>query len=154
MNENKMKWGDDFAMVISSDAVHYGDEQWGGANFAFYGVSDTSYAAVKKHEFEILNTISGEISPEKIKKFTQYTVQDDDYRKYKWTWCGRYSVPLGLLTAYYLKETRQDKPLFGKIIGYSSSYENIPLPVKDLGMGVTAPAYNHHWVGYAAVRYN
>ncbi len=154
LNENKMKWGDDFAMVISSDAVHYGDEDWGGENFAFYGVSCTSYVDTKAHELDIMQTIAGQITPGKIKRFTQYTVDDYDYKKYKWTWCGRYSVPLGLLTANYLKEMREGTPLRGRVIGYSSSYKNMPLPVKDLNMDVTAPAYDHHWVGYAAIRYD
>ncbi len=154
LNEKQLKWGSDFAMVISSDAVHYGDEDWGGENFAFYGVSCTSYVDTKSHELDIMQTIAGQITPYKIKRFTQYTVDDYDYKKYKWTWCGRYSVPLGLLTANYLKEMRNGEPLRGRVIGYASSYKNMPLPVKDLNMDVTAPAYDHHWVGYAAIRYD
>jgi len=154
LNGEGLKWGDDFAMVISSDAVHYGDEDWGGKNFAFFGVSCTSYVDTKAHELDIMQTIAGRITPGKIKRFTQYTVDDYDYKKYKWTWCGRYSVPLGLLTANYLKEMRDGTALRGRVIGYTSSYKNMPLPVKDLNMDVTAPAYDHHWVGYAAIRYD
>ena len=149
-----MHWGKDFAFVFSSDAVHYGDEEWGGKDFAYYGTSCTSYKDAREHEIEVLHTIAGPLSPDKIKRFTQYTVQDNDFRKYKWTWCGRYSVPLGLLTAIDLKALQGKEPLRGKVIGYTSSLVNMPLPVKDLGMNVTAPAYDHHWVGYAAVRYD
>ncbi len=148
-----MTWGKDYAFILSSDAVHYGDEDWGGQNFAFYGTSGTSYAQAKGHELEVMHTISGHISNGMIHKFCELTVDDKDYKKYKWTWCGRYSVPLGLLTINTLNEMLYDEPLCGQVIGYSTSIERDPIPVKDLGMGVTAPAYDHHWVGYAAIKY-
>jgi len=149
-----LQWNKDFAFVFSSDAVHYGDMDWGGKNFAYYGTNCTSYVETKTHELEIMHSIAGRITPAGIHKFTQFTVRDDDYRKYKWTWCGRYSLPLGLQTAYYLNQKMGNEPLRGTVIGYGSSLTNKPVPVKDLGLGVTAPAYDHHWVGYAAIRYD
>ena len=143
-----------FAFVISTDAVHYGDQGWGGKNFAPYGIGATSYQRVKEHELEILQTISGIVSPVKVHKFYQFTVQPDNFRKYKWTWCGRYSVPLGLLTVNDLNESLYQEPIKGQVIGYSTSIEHDPIPVSDLRMGVNAPANEHHWVGYAAVKYN
>ena len=154
MKQHNLKPGKDVAFIFSSDAVHYGDEDWGGKDFAYYGTSCTSYKDAREHEIEVLHTIAGRITKDKVKKFTQYTVDDYDYHRYKWTWCGRYSVPMGLLTVNLLKEKLEGEPLRGSSIGYTSSLVNMPLPVKDLGMGVTAPAYDHHWVGYAAVRYD
>ena len=148
-----MTWGKDYAFILSSDAVHYGDEDWGGQNFAFYGTSRTGYAQAREHELEVMHTISGHISEGMIHKFCELTVEDKDYKKYKWTWCGRYSVPLGLLTINTLNEMLYGESLRGQVIGYSTSIERNPIPVKDLGMGVTAPAYDHHWVGYAAIKY-
>jgi MEMO1 family protein len=147
------KWGADFAMVISSDAVHYGDEGWGGSNYAFCGTDSSGYRAAVKHEWEIIHTLSGKFNPEKIRKFTTMTLDENDYRTYKWTWCGRYSIPVGLLTSYYLSESMKMKPLDGIPVGYSNSIEKEPLPVNDLGMGITAPASMHHWVGYPAIGY-
>jgi len=148
-----MQWGKDFAFIISSDAVHYGDEGWGGQNFAYYGTACTSYTNAKGHEMEIMHTISGYISEGMIHKFCDMTVEKDDYHKYKWTWCGRYSVPLGLLTINKLNEMLYNEPLHGQVIGYSTSIEREPIPVNNLRMGVTAPANDHHWVGYAAIKY-
>ena len=100
MKKNKLNWGNDIAILISTDAVHYGDEDWGGKNYAPYGTDSLSLVEVKNIELEIINNcLVGEVSPTKIQKFIQYTVQEDDYKEYKWTWCGRYSVPFGLLTA-------------------------------------------------------
>ena len=37
LKDDGLKWGKDVAIVISTDAVHYGDEEWNGSNFAYYG---------------------------------------------------------------------------------------------------------------------
>ncbi len=82
------------------------------------------------------------------------TVDENDFKKYKWTWCGRYSIPFGLMTAYYLNgQLHKGDFLYGKYISYSTSHEFPPIPVEDLGMGVTAPANHNHWVGYASIGY-
>ena len=99
-----MTWGKDFAMVISNDAVHYGDDDWGGRNYAPYGADSSGYKQAVDHEKEIMdNCLTGEVNPGKIAHFVRYTVKEDNYKEYKWTWCGRYSVPFGLLTAYHLQ---------------------------------------------------
>lgn len=148
-----MIWGKDFAIVISTDAVHYGDEDWGGKNYSFYGTDSTGYARAVAHEKEIMDTLSGDLNQRKVKAFCDFTVDEKDFHEYKWTWCGRYSVPLGLLTAYDLNEATGGQPLAGNIIGYSNSINHPAIKVDDLRMGVTAPANVHHWVGYAAIGY-
>ncbi|MBI3501839.1 MAG: AmmeMemoRadiSam system protein B [Bacteroidetes bacterium] len=148
MKENKLEWGKDIALVLSTDAVHYGDEDWGGKNFATYGADSAGYEKAVAHEHEIIgNCFAGELTTEKIKKFTEYTVKKDDYKDYLWTWCGRYSVPMGLLTAFYMAEAGKTK-LTGTPIGYATSLSHPPIPVEDLKMGTTAPAKIRHWVGY------
>jgi AmmeMemoRadiSam system protein B len=153
LKKKNLKWGEDVAIVISADAVHYGDEDWGGKNFAFYGADTAGYKKAVEHEYEIMNAcFQGNVDSTKVKKFTDYTVDEKDHKAYKWTWCGRYSVPLGLLTSTKLSELIFKKPLQGTILGYGTSIENKHIPVNDLGtMGVTAKANIRHWVGYAAV---
>jgi MEMO1 family protein len=148
-----MVWGKDFAIVISTDAVHYGDEDWGGRNYALYGTDSAGYLQAVAHENEIMDTLSGNLSPRKIKSFFDFTVDEKDFHEYKWTWCGRYSVPLGLLTAYDLNEAIGGRSLVGSIIGYSNSINHSAIRVEDLKMGLTAGAGLHHWVGYAAIGY-
>ncbi|MCK9398557.1 MAG: AmmeMemoRadiSam system protein B [Bacteroidales bacterium] len=148
-----LEWGKDFAIVISTDAVHYGDQDWGGRNYAPYGTDSAGYRQAIAHEKEIMDTLSGLLSPQKVNAFCDFTVDANDFHEYKWTWCGRYSVPLGLLTAFELNEITGGKPLVGSIIGYSSSIDHPAIKVDDLGMGQTAPANIHHWVGYAALGY-
>jgi len=155
VKENNLKWGNDFAIVISNDAVHYGDEDWGGKNYATYGCDIAGYEKAVAHENEIINTsLLPLLDTACIHKFFNFTVQPGNWREYKWPWCGRYSVPFGLLTGMYLSQTNGVEKLKGIKMGYSNSIAHKPLPVEDLLMGKTAIATLHHWVGYAAIGYN
>jgi AmmeMemoRadiSam system protein B len=154
MNERGLEWGSDLAIVISSDAVHYGDKDWGGKNMAPLGSGEEGNEKAVEHEKEIISTsLTGPISEYKIKKFVNYTVQETDYHVYKWTWCGRYSIPLGLMTANKLNIRINKKPLEGTLVDYATSIDHEHYPVEDIGMGTTAPANENHWVGYAGIGY-
>jgi AmmeMemoRadiSam system protein B len=149
--EHKWKWGKDYAIVATTDAVHYGNEDWGGTDRALFGCDSAGNAKAIEMEKEIMNKcLRGDLSPEKIRLFSTYTLKSDNYREYKWTWCGRYSVPVALYTAYYLNGSQ---PLNGEIVDYSTSITRLHLPVDDIGMGRTAIATPCHWVGYAAIGY-
>ena len=154
VQERNWQWGKDYAILISNDAVHYGDKDWGGKNFARYGSDQKGYDQAVAFEHQLISEcLSDELTPGKIQKFTEYTVQKDDFRKYKWTWCGRYAVPFGLLTSFYLQKKFGGPSLNGHLLDYATSIDHAHLPVKDLRMGVTAPANLHHWVGYVGMAY-
>ncbi len=149
--KNNMQWGKDYSIIISTDAVHYGDKDWGNNNFAFYGADENGYKLAVGHEMEIINDcLVQDITVDKIKKFIDYTVSKDNYKDYKWTWCGRYSVPFGLLTVYNLQNL-YGVELSGTLIKYATSIDHPHIPVKEIGMGETAPANINHWVGYVAL---
>ncbi len=152
--EDNLKWGVDFALLVTTDAVHYGDEDWGGKNNALFGADTSGYKKAVELEYEIINnSLVGNITQQKIQKFFEYTVNPTDYKEYKWTWCGRYSIPLGLSTAFYLNDYQGGEPLNGDFIGYSTSIDHSSIPVDDIEMGKTAIANIHHWVGYSAIGY-
>jgi len=154
MQESELHWGENLAIVISTDAVHYGDKDWGGKNYAPFGTDSIGIKKTKDFELEIIhNCLMGQITPSKIKSFVKYTVQEDNYKEYKWTWCGRYAVPFGLLTVNHLSQNLEANAINGEFIGYSTSIDREKLIVYDLNMGTTAPANKHHFVGYAAVGY-
>jgi AmmeMemoRadiSam system protein B len=154
MEKDSLVWGEDIALIISTDAVHYGDEDWGGKNFARYGTDSTGTAKAVKFEHKIIaDCLTGELNLRKIEKFTKYTVKSNNFKEYKWTWCGRYSVPFGLATAFFLQKKYSNDPLEGFLMNYANSIDHPHLPVNDLSMGITAPANQHHWVGYAALGY-
>lgn len=144
-------WGRDFAIVVTTDAVHYGNEDWGGADRAYFGCDEKGNALALDLEAEIIrNCLLGRVTPENFRLFSSYTLKSENYKEYKWTWCGRYSVPVALYTAFYLNDK---EPLFGELVGYSTSITCIHIPVDDLRMGRTAIATPCHWVGYAAIGY-
>jgi AmmeMemoRadiSam system protein B len=154
MKARGLKWGRDVAIVMSTDAVHYGDKDWGGSNYALYGCDNKGYAAATAHEMEIINgTLCGSLNPDKAIKFSSYTLDEKDYKSYKWTWCGRYSVPFGLLTIMKMQMLENGMPLEGRFTGYGTSLDEPRINVTDIGMGKTADATLHHWVGYAGVCY-
>ena len=151
--QHHMQWGTDFSILISNDAVHYGDEDWGGNNYAPFGSDTAGYDMAIAHEKEIItSTLCGSLDPEKISKFCEYTIQKENYKEHKWTWCGRYAIPFGLLTGYYLAEI-EGFTVQGDNAGYLTSIDHPAIPVEDLGMGTTAPANIRHWVGYVGVVY-
>jgi AmmeMemoRadiSam system protein B len=152
MEQRGWTWGRDLAILISSDAVHYGDRDWGGKNLARYGADDFGYARAVEHETKLVGLLAGRPDDEKIEALYDSLVQKDDFRQYRWTWCGRYSVPFGMLTAEYLQDPLQEDE-FGRVLAYGTSIGQSHIPVADLGMGTTAPATIRHWVGYAVVAY-
>ena len=114
----------------------------------------TGLAKARAFEQEIIDSsLTGPLSSEKIGRFINYTVSADDHREYKWTWCGRYAVPFGLMVSLELNRLTGGDGLTGEFIGYSSSIDHATVMVDDIGMGRTAIATNRHWVGYAAVGY-
>ena len=154
MTERKLVFGRDLAIAISNDGVHYGDEEWGGKNMAPFGTDSIGTQQARQLDREIIDQcLSGEVTAEKAARFVHYTVAEDDYHEYKWTWCGRYAVPLGLLTAGNLNAKLYSQPLNGQLLGYATSIDHPTCPVKDLGMGTTAPATSRHWVSYVAMGY-
>jgi MEMO1 family protein len=149
--KHKWEWGVDYAIIVTTDAVHYGNEDWDGVDRAYYGCDEKGNTKAREHESEIIERcLKGNVTPEKIKLFSEYTLNQNNYREYKWTWCGRYSVPVALYTSYYLNVSI---PLSGELTGYSTSITSSHIPVDDLRMGRTAIATDCHWVGYAALGY-
>ncbi|MFI5149962.1 MAG: AmmeMemoRadiSam system protein B [Bacteroidia bacterium] len=152
LKKKDMEWGLEVSLLISTDAVHYGDEDWGGQDFSYFGCDSTGYKqAISKEQNLIQTMLAGDLLKDKIRKFTLATVQENDFHSYKWTWCGRYSVPFGMLCAQTLQQEQGIPVLNGMALDYCTSIDHTPLKVDDIGMGVTAKASLHHWVGYPAI---
>ena len=149
--EHNLKWGKDFSIIVTTDAVHYGNEDWSGSDMAPFGCDTLGNRMALAIEKEIMqNCLTDITTPEKISLFNTYTLKPDKYKEYKWTWCGRYCVPVALYTAYYLNN---ENPLSAGLADYSTSIMSEHIKVDDIGMGSTAIATPCHWVGYAAIGY-
>lgn len=154
LQEHQIVWGKDFSIAISNDCVHYGDESWGGKNYAPFGTDTAGYRAATNFDMNIISEcLIDQLEPQRIRRFFEYTVDMNNYKEYAWTWCGRYTIPFGLLTGYYLQQATGRNPLEGQMLRYSTSIRGEKIRVEDLGMGVTSPANMRHWVGYVAIGY-
>lgn len=153
LKNKKMIFGKDIAIVISNDAIHYGNVDWSG-NLAPYGVDSLGTDKARKHDLRIINSyLTKDIDMNKIESFFYETTKKDDYTKYNWTWCGRYSVPFGLATANKLNILQNNKPLFGTFLNYETSIDHPLIKVNDIQMGTTAIATQNHWVAYTSIKY-
>ena len=143
--------GRDVALVISSDGIHY------GADFAYtpYGeVGVDAYVKATARDRALLTgPLAGPVTPAKAEAFYDAAVDPQHPDTYRMPWCGRFSIPFGLLL---LGETARDLGLpapVGLPIAYGTSISFPELPVKPLGMGRTAPANLYHFVSYPAVAF-
>lgn len=141
--------GRDVAVVVSADAVHYGAD-FSHAPFGPGGIE--AYAkAVERDRALLTGPLSGPVSAEKARAFLAACVDPDRPDEYRLTWCGRFSIPFGMLL---LVETARALGLpapVGRPLAYATSVGLPELPVKEVGLGETAPANLHHFVGQPGV---
>lgn len=92
-----MELGRDYTILISADCVHYGDDRWGGRNYAPFGVEREGYEEGVAQDLSIARTcLAQPLSGECIARFRERVERDDLEWPYKVTWCGVYSIPFGL----------------------------------------------------------
>ncbi len=148
-----LEYGKDVSIVISNDAVHYGNEGF-SRDLAPFGVDEEGTKKARAFDMEIIQEcLVDEIDNKKVKKFTEYTVLSNDYKEYKWVWCGRYSVPFGVSFGNKLNQALNNKPLSGTFLEYETSIDHDLIKVADLGVETKTIANQNHWVAYASIKY-
>jgi len=144
------RMGEDVALAISADAIHY------GADFAqtrFGAGGDAAYAQAVAFDRALLEgSLSGPVTRENARTLYETFVDPDEPDTYRWTWCGRYSVPFGMLVLQTIARLASAQAV-AHPIAYETSLSAPPLPLEACGMGVTAPASPEHFVGYPAVAF-
>jgi len=151
MTSHRWQLGRDVAVVISSDAVHY------GADFKYvpYGEGgvDAYVKACEKDRALLAGPLAGLVTAAKVEDFFSTCVDPEQPSEYRLTWCGRFSIPFGMLL---LERTTAVLGLPGPLghpIAYGTSISSPELPVRDVGLGETAQANLYHFVGYPAVAF-
>jgi len=145
--------GEDVAILISSDSVHYGDVGWGGRCFADFGTDGVGYdRAVARDRALIADHLTGEISAKDLEAFYR-KVNAEDFRQARISWCGRFSIPFGLATLDYLVRDLGRAPARGDLLRYGTTLDPGQSDPGVKGLGVTAGANLHHWVGFASIGY-
>ncbi len=154
LDRHRWKLGKDVVILVSADCVHYGDEEWGGRNYAPFGADRPAYEkGVAQDRDVIRSSLTGKISDERIGVFRAKVDANDFQQPYRITWCGVYSIPFGLsvLERVDARETGRDPD--GFMLVYGTSLDPPKLPLERVGLGTTAIATVRHWVGYTAIGY-
>ncbi|HEY9165795.1 MAG TPA: AmmeMemoRadiSam system protein B [Candidatus Kryptonia bacterium] len=134
---NHLVPGKDIAFLVSSDADHYGPD----FNNSPYGEDEKAHAEATANDRRIAHKdLDGVLTSEKVYDLTNEMKNT--------LWCGKFSVPFGLLTSEKVVMKTNGKELDGKLIRYSDSYSEGVIPLKGTGMGTTAPASYKHWCGW------
>jgi AmmeMemoRadiSam system protein B len=141
--------GRDVAIAVSADAIHYGPD-FKQTVFGDGGVAAYEQATAKDLGL-LTGPLSGPLTTEKIRALFGTYVDPDHPDTYRWTWCGRFSVPLGLLTLQRL--ARDAGGAVGHPVAYGTSVGWPELGLRDFGMAPTAPSNLYHFVGYPGVAY-
>jgi AmmeMemoRadiSam system protein B len=146
----KLQWGKDFAVLISSDANHY------GVNFnnTPYGIDSSAHARAIAHDQELVHTwLTGELTAGKISALIAGITGADYHESMDVLWCGRYSIPFGLKLVEKLALRQRRPAMQGHLLRYGDTYSDGVLPLTQTGMGLTAPFSLQHWVGFFSVGY-
>jgi AmmeMemoRadiSam system protein B len=154
MSAQSLEFAEDVAILISSDSVHYGDQEWGGKNFDDFGVDKDGYDKAVERDLSLIDEhLVGGISLSSLESFYHKLVQDD-FHEYRITWCGRFSIPFGLALLIDLNEQLGREVPKGLLLRYATTLDpGASDPGGVPGLGVTAPADLHHWVGFTAIGY-
>lgn len=154
LNAHRWKLGRDVAVVVSSDAVHYGDD----FDHAPFGTDCAGYEQATARDLRLAGEhLEGPLEEARLRGLLEALVETEDVRRYRIPWCGRFSIPVGLeLLRRTAAKTGLPVPV-GHLLRYGTSLSEPVLPVsgavRERGLGFTAPSNLHHWVGYAAVGY-
>jgi len=136
---NGLVLGRDFVILISSDANHYGADF---ANTPFGEDSSAHARGVALDRSLVDRYLTGPLSVDRLGSLAAALWSDSGPERV--VWCGRYSVPFGLLVASRCSRTA----LGGTLVRYGDTYSGGVLPLSQSGMGTTAPFSLKHWVGF------
>lgn len=138
--------GRDVAVVVSADAVHYGPD-FGQVPFGDGGVAAYQQAVARDRAL-LGGPLAGPLTTEKVRQAYETWVDPADPGTYRVSWCGRFSIPLGLLLLRDLTARLGLPAPVGVPVAYGTSVGGPEIAPRESGLGVTAPANLYHFVGY------
>ncbi|MCU7494984.1 MAG: AmmeMemoRadiSam system protein B [Ignavibacteria bacterium] len=144
IKKNNLTPGKDIAFLISSDATHYGKD----FNYAPYGEDEKAHKTATDRDVYVANAyLNKSLEVKDVNALNnELTTQPYESRMAS-TWCGRFSVPFGLLTTVKALKNL-GLSVSGKVLRYSDTWTEGVLPVKRKNLGITAPFSLKHWCGH------
>jgi AmmeMemoRadiSam system protein B len=141
IDKKNLQLGNDIFFLISSDANHYGKD----FKNTPYGEDEKAHKTATDNDKRIAETcLNTGINTASVKKLTDELWEGNPAP----VWCGRYSIPFGLLTISKVAKLAANKSVEGKVFKYSDTVTEGVLPVKNTKLGLTAPANYQHWCGW------
>lgn len=150
IKENQLELGKDIVFIISADANHYGRD----FNNAPYGEDLAAHSKAVQQDIDWVNNyLINAVNERKINNLTE-KLWGKSYKEYGNSyWCGKYSIPFGMLTIMKVVRGIRQSNLNGKLLKFSDTYSEGVIPVKKVGCGITAPFSLKHWVSFFSVVY-
>lgn len=144
LRERGIGLGRDVQVVISSDAVHYGTD----FDYVPFGEGGPEACLLARAQDRHLmrEFLRGRVTEKKARGLFEKLVDPKDPGRYRIPWCGRFTLPFGMLV---LRNLSQATPLRAVPAAYAASVDG-PEPHWPGGPGRTAPAHLRHFVGYPA----
>ena len=149
MRKRSWQLGRDVAIVISADAVHYGPD-FDQVPFGDGGI-DAYTKAVARDRGLLTGPFAGPMTVAKVRELYGDFVDPENPDTYRMSWCGRFSIPFGMLLLRRACEGLGVAPPRGMPLCYATSISAPELRVSDVGLGATAPSNLYHFVGYPGV---
>lgn len=145
IKEKNYDIGKDIFFLISNDANHYGED----FNNSPYGLDAAAHRTATDNDRRIINeNLSGEVTVDRIVNLTKELLPDPEGKRNLPVWCGRYPVVFGLMAIKNIINSSTGKSIEGELYKYSDTFTEKVLPVKNTGMGITAPFSYRHWCGW------
>ena len=141
--------GRDVGIAISTDGVHYGPD-FKYVPYGDGGVGPYEKATAKDRAL-LGGPLRGEVTRAKVRELYATFVDPDAPDQYRLTWCGRFAAPFGMLLLE--RVCRGSGAPMAHPVAYATSVGSPQLPVRDLGLGATAPSNLYHFVGYPAAAF-
>jgi MEMO1 family protein len=145
IKQNNLKLGKDIFFLISTDADHYGRD----FDNIPYGDDKKAHEEATANDKRIAKgTFNGVLTNDKIKNLTKELWGTPADNPPSPVWCGKFSVPFGLLAASKIIKEVSNKNLRGRLFKYSDSWTESVIPIKHTNLGTTAPFSLKHWCGW------
>lgn len=143
--KNKLEPGKDIFFLISSDANHYGKD----FDNIPYGEDEAAHLKATENDKRISgNAFNGILTKGKIENLTKELWGKPTGTPPSPVWCGKFSIPFGLLTISKIIKRINGYELNGIVYKNSDSWTEGVIPIKHTNMGLTAPFSLKHWVGW------
>jgi AmmeMemoRadiSam system protein B len=148
MTERHLTPGKDVFFLISADGNHYGQD----FNNTAFGEGEKAWEAARALDQRLIGSyLTGEMDGGKVEALTRELWGKTYLDSRNTYWCGKYSIPFGLLAAEKIIDRAAHRKISGRLFRYSDTYSEGVLPLKKTGLGTTAPFSLRHWVSFSSI---